>query len=228
VPEGYVLCKLYIPNDDFSVCLKGRGMRVSDSARAILASADDIVVDATLYPGAALVQAKAMELLVSMDVEELGAYDRVALAYGRISNEGRMAIKLDEGDSLPKAELTYVAGTAYGLFAGYGGDSFGYADAFYTLCNMAGVPCIKLTCTRVGEEEAFCINAAFIDGEWYILDVYAAFSVFNSDANLFERFCLSAAQAAQFYDWNAPGLVISDSTELNKSLTVLDIPPESN
>lgn len=218
VPEGYVLCSIYVPNDEYIACYTGRGMRVSDSARALIMSEAGLETDATDYPVAALIQQKAEELYAGWDNPDASVFDRMTWVYNRIYNEGLMAIALNGADSMPEAELAYYTQTAYGLFASYGGNSHGYADAFYVLCTLADIPCIKLPCEIIGETEDGCINAVLLDGEWYIVDVYTAATNAARGLDMYMRFCLNDAQAKTFYIWDAPELAISDSTQYNKAI----------
>ena len=216
VPEGYVLCSIYVPNDEFDVCYTGRGMRVSDSARALLMARAGMEADEMLYPVAALIQQKAEALYADWDNTEAPDLDRLTWVYNRIYNEGLMALALNEQDTMTEAELAYYQQTAYGLFASYGGNSQGYADAFYVLCNLADIPCIKLPCEIIGDTTEGWINSVLLDGEWYIVDVYTAAITAARGLDMYARFCLNEEQAKTFYVWDAPGLTISDSTQFNK------------
>lgn len=217
VPEGYVLCSIYVPNDEFDVCYEGRGMRVSDAARALLMAKAGLETDEELYPVAALIQQKAEALYADWDNPEASDFDRMTWVYNRIYNEGHMALSLNGAATMPAAELACFQETAYGLFASYGGNSHGYADAFYVLCNLADIPCIKLPCQILGDTEDGCVNAVLLDGEWYIVDVYTAAANADRGIDMYARFCLNDAQAKTFYTWDAPDLTISSSTQFNKA-----------
>lgn len=214
-PKGRLLVRLYIPNDDFTACYEGAGLRVSDSARAILLSAAGKSADAALYPVAALMQEKARAWLGEMPLEEFTDAERARVAYERVCNLGVTALPPDGFMSLPDAERAYYERTAYGLFSGFGGASQGYADAFYLLCGLAGVPCVKLPCAAIGGERDYCVNAVLLGDEWCIVDACGALEGMKTGGDMYARFGLSGEQAADFYAINAPELRLSASTAYN-------------
>lgn len=214
VPEGRLLCWFDMPNDDFSACYGQTGVRVADSARAILCSRAAVQPDGTLYPVAALLYDKAGAFLSGMPLDSLSAADQVATIYDRTYNEGRMALPPGTFETMDEAERAYFDLTAYGLLSGFGGRSQGYADAFYLLCGMAGIPCVKLPCEAVGGEKDYCVNAVQIEGAWYVVDIYAAAA--DSASDMYARFCLSGKQAEEFYVIDSPDVKLSSSTAYNR------------
>lgn len=211
VPDGAALIKLYILNDDFALCYTGEGLRVSDSARALICAGAGTAPDAALYPVAALLYEKSQGFLQDIPLSELSVCEQLLAIYERVYNEGLMALPPADYAALPETDRAYYERTAYGIMAGFGGSSQGYADALYLMLNMAGVPCIKLPCALVGGEADYCVNAVMLGGEWYVVDAYAA----ESDA-LFGRFCLSAGQAAEYYVFQ------TDAPELSSSRGYFD------
>ena len=213
VPEGYVLCSIYVPNDDFTLCYAGKGLRVTDSARVIIAEKAGVDIDPQDYPVAALIQRRVRTLLDDWDAwEGVSPYDTVTWAYNRIYNEGRMALDLYGAETYSEAELAYFWDTAYGLYANCGSRSGGYADALYVFANLLGIPCVKLPCQIIGEAGEGCVNAVLLDGEWYLIDVYSAAKNPLPGQDMYARFCLNAGQASAFYVLHAPGLTLTSST----------------
>ncbi|MDO4571748.1 MAG: hypothetical protein Q4C13_00140 [Clostridia bacterium] len=214
VPEGRRLYSLYIPNTPYEECYAAGGaqdgLRVSDSARVLLMG--DTPIDEALYPVAAFLQREAAAVFADIDMATASDYELAAVAYDRVYNSQRMAVEPEGVGGLSEAERAYYRQTAYGLIAGFGGDSRGLADAFYLLCGYAGLPCLKLDCETVGGD-AVCVNALLLDGEWYIVDAHASVmaSAEDEDANIYARFCLNAERAAAFYRFAAPEPPLSDS-----------------
>ncbi|NLW70221.1 MAG: hypothetical protein GX061_03985 [Eubacteriaceae bacterium] len=184
---------------------------IFDSCRAAVCYRGGVRPNETLFPKAAFLYDRGLEVLSSILTEGMGDYEKVKAIHDWMLTDGKTHSQSGEFKSLSKAEQESALKCSYGFMKGYGGDCMGWSDTFRMLCGMAGVRCSAVSCYsgKGGAVDKIDIydhsfNVAVLDGEVYYFDVYwdGAGAGYNNPP--YTYFAMTSAEAGKNHKWLSP------------------------
>lgn len=184
---------------------------IEDETRAIIAYQNDYEIDESLFPYAYSILEKATEVLNEIINPSMTLFEKEKAIYtwmlkNYYDNDG-LSTEYPEDE---EAKNIYIK-TAYGLLNGYYGDCMGWSGTFYTLCNMAGVPCATLDVKSTSEGESggpsenfianHRINLIKIDGEYYFVESFWSWQKTDPTDGDYRFMNMTTDIASQYYIW---------------------------
>ncbi len=180
--------------------------------RAIIAYRGGYEIDPIKFPRAHSILAVASAALEEIIKDGMTDFEKEQAIYRymmSLHNNGYKPLP----ENMDQQTSYDIVKTAYGLLGGYGGDCMGWSGTFFTLCNMAGIPCSMVDLSILipdvetgGPDDNYSssnhrINLIRLDGEYYLVEVFWFYQK-NSDAEGDYRFMnMTSEYAAEFYRW---------------------------
>ena len=186
---------------------------MADDMRAIIAYRNGYSIDKEKFPYAYSVLEKAAPVVDKIITDDMTMFEKEHAIYQWMIDNYYNGLKGMTGE-MSLDELYHCLKTSYGLLNGYHGDCSGWSATFYTLCNMAGVPCTFVDCignqaggsSDAGDEEFepnHRLNYVMIDDEFYFVEVYWFYQKVNPALGDWRYFNLNTEEAKQRYTWRS-------------------------
>lgn len=179
---------------------------ISDEIRAIIAYQNGYEINKTLFPYAHGILEGGAYVLSTILEKDMTDFEKEREIYAwMVRNQQNQTNELFPG--LTEAEKYPYIKTAYGFFNGYGGDCMGYSSTFFTLCNMAGVPCSTVDVLAVGggASDSFTpnhrINLVRLDGEYYFVEAFWFYQKETGTEGDFRYVNMTTEKASTLYSW---------------------------
>jgi len=183
-------------------------IEITDDMRAIIAYRNGYEIDRNKFPYAYAVLERGTAVLDEIMKDGMTVFEKEHAIYQWMMDNYNAGLK--ENDLSDINKWYYGVKTAYGLLNGYYADCSGWSATFYTLCNMAGVPCTFVDCMGQaggvkdkGFKANHRINLVLLDDEFYFVEVYWFYQKTDSSQGDWRFFNMDTEKAKQYYTWRS-------------------------
>ena len=188
---------------------------ITVETRAIVAYLEGYTIDAEKFFVAHSVYTNAVKIIEEVIEDGMTDFEKARALYKALyDNHVDGPTPLPDGlswDTLVEGTQEHydIMKTAYGVLNGYGGDCSGWTGAYFTLCNMVGVPCIPIEANTVrgsevggpiGYDQAdHILNLIQLDGEYYYVDAFWSYQ--GVEDGIYYDFLKTDKEATLDYQW---------------------------